>query len=520
MFVSLFYFASWLILRGASFVRPSALQRGFAIFWLYILGWALQVLAAVAEDRLKIGSMYSLAFLQTAIFLALLISLLELSALPKKQEFAQQLSDADQSYRWETSGNDDTRQQNDDEGRDDRDDVDAATETTPLRAGEQSYGTGNETTSFAGTYRRSVSADASVPPIVKEARPYGKEQLWSGHLPQWTWFLQFLLMVPIPLIIIGNLGLVSMTAMDMTGVDGSSLLAPLMTSAVITIFLLVPVAPFIHRVTHHLPVFLLVVFAGTLIYNLVAFPFSIESRFKFFFQQVIDIDEGTDVVRLSGIEEYVRPIIASLPSAAGQEITCGKEDGNRAGVFVCDYDASSLRPNLVEGKEIDELISFETTGRDGSSVSFSLDALDTRTCVLHFSQAVYDFSVAGGAPRDERLGSLPEAGLRSLDLWRRSWEGAWNVTLDLGDETRDAETVSQDVLSEDVPDDPMDELRMRSDASAGPPEVTVACKWSDANDPETVPALHELRQYMPSWAAVTKRQVGLVEVRKKFRLAG
>jgi hypothetical protein len=51
-----------------------------------------------------------------------------------------------------------------------------------------------------------------------------------------------------------------------------------------------------------------------------------------------------------------------------------------------------------------------------------------------------------------------------------------------------------------------------------PLEVTVRCAWSDANKPGTIPALDELLKYMPTWAAVTKKNVGLVEVRKTYKV--
>ena len=83
---------------------------------------------------------------------------------------------------------------------------------------------------------------------------------------------------------------------------------------------------------------------------------------------MIDVDEGTNKVRLSGLEEYVRPIIDSLPSAAGQTIKCEAGSG-KGGLHACDYDASSLPPNLVEGKDIDELVSVTTLESDDSSVA-------------------------------------------------------------------------------------------------------------------------------------------------------
>lgn len=51
-----------------------------------------------------------------------------------------------------------------------------------------------------------------------------------------------------------------------------------------------------------------------------------------------------------------------------------------------------------------------------------------------------------------------------------------------------------------------------------PLEIRVSCSWSDANKASTIPAFHELVQFMPTWAVVTKKNVGLVEVRKTYKL--
>jgi hypothetical protein len=46
----------------------------------------------------------------------------------------------------------------------------------------------------------------------------------------------------------------------------------------------------------------------------------------------------------------------------------------------------------------------------------------------------------------------------------------------------------------------------------------VACLWSDANDPTTIPAFEEVRRYMPTWSIATKLSDGLVEGFKVFNL--
>ncbi|RMJ05072.1 Vacuolar membrane protease [Fusarium kuroshium] len=515
MTLSLFYFSFWLIMRGASFVRPSALHRGFVLIWLFALGWGLQVLGAVAEDRMHIAALYATVFLQSAVFLALFISLLEQFALLGKHDFAMQLHDAHQARDISSHGTDhESRPQPEEEPAQTEGDDDGsedATETTPLRANEPGYGSSTRT-SFAATYRRSVAENAPSPPRMRRYQPYEHEQSWSGRLPSWTWIIQFLLLAPVPVILFGNLGLVAMSALQMTGTDGGSLLVPVLSLGIVSIFLLLPLTPFIHRVSHHIPMFLLCVFAGTFIYNLVAFPFSDSHRFKFYFQQVVDLDNGTDTVSIVGLEKFSRSVIKSLPSASSQDIKCEKAVGRD--LMECLYDSSSLSPHLVEGKTPRELITFETVdGTNASKGRLRIDALDSRLCYLHTSRPIYGFAVDGGAARDPRFGGFPSEGFKTIQLWRRDRDRPWTVNLYLDEHAQQADKSSEGGHSKQLGHSSV--VHRRAD---DPLEVTVRCAWSDANKPGTIPALDELLKYMPTWAAVTKKNVGLVEVRKTYKV--
>ncbi|KAL7799925.1 peptidase family M28 domain-containing protein [Trichoderma ceciliae] len=490
MTASLFYFSFWLIMRGANFVRPTALHRGFALIWLFILSWGLQVIAALIEDRMHVGAFYFAAFFHTAIFVSLFISLVEQFALPTKQEFATQYQDdaAPEHVRVGSSDNTITGNEDDQEGQEYA--AESATETTPLRAGEQSYGSSDQPT-FASTYRRSAQADEPpAPSPLQSYPPYEHEQAWSGRLPTWTWFIQFLLLAPVHVILLGNLGLVQTAAMAMTGADGGGLLAPIMGVGIMTIFLLLPLTPFMHRITRHVPLFLFLVFIATFIYNLAAFPFSTNYRYKLFFQEIIDVDAETNVVSLSGLSEYVHAVVASVPSAIGQDVECGKSP-TRTGLVACEYDASSLPPHLANDIDPKDLITLKNRrSPDGKTVNLELNAVDTKTCILDLSQPVVAFEVKGGAPLDRRFGSIPRDGLNRITLFRREWSGPWEIALHLTDVGR---TLDQDSL-----------------------DITVRCAYSDMNDERTIPVLHELYQYMPNWAVISKAAVGLVEVRQKF----
>lgn len=519
MTISLFYFTFWLCMRGASVVRPSALQRGYANLWMFFFGWIVQVFAAVAEDRLHLSVLYTTVFLQTAVFISTLLSLLELFALPSKHDFARGLHD--EHHERDLIGRDGAGSPTDQSAQQDRDrdedDETEPSETTPLRSAD---GGGSRTTStFGAAYRQSVSRDAEARINARKYQPFPYEQSWSGRLPTWTWIIQFLLLAPVPLILQGNLALIFSTALSMTGTDGSSLLLPILMPAVLSIVLLLPLAPFAHRITHHVPTFLLLVFLGTFIYNLAAFPFSINHRFKFFFQQVIDLDDKTNYCTLTGLEDYIRPVIASLPSASGTEPECFPYKPR--GLTSCRYDASSLRPNLVDGKDLDELITVsvpETS--DGLTTEIVVDALETRMCSLAFNKPIFGFSVEGGSDRDPRFGSLPEDGFESINLWRRTWDGAWNVTVQLKPHGQNSAGDAPAIEGIEAIDH--EDLRMREksnrDTKEDPLRVLVSCAYSDANKPSTIPAMHELNRYMPTWATLTKGSTGLVEIWKRFDL--
>ncbi|KHN97273.1 Peptidase family M28 family [Metarhizium album ARSEF 1941] len=530
MMTSLFYFVSWMLLRGAHFVRPSALQRGFTLMWLFIITWILSIFAAVAEDRVKMGAVYPLAFLHTFVFAAVLISLLEQVALPTKQDFARQPSGENEEEGEEQQnllGDDVRNDAEHNEGREEPDIAPDPTETTPLRTSEEGRGLGEQTTTFASTYRRSATdardATHSGHNTKRGCPPYENEQAWSGRLPTWTWFMQLLLLVPLYVTVLGNLALVQTASVGMTGTDGSSLLLPLMGVGVLTILLLLPLTPFVHRVSHHVPLFLLLVFIGTLIYNLTAFPFSVNNRFKFYFKQVIDLDKGSNVVTLNGLEKFVRPIISSLPTPAGQGIHCD-EDPALQNLRNCQYDGSLLPPDVAAGEKLENLVSIKASKlRDGRTIQVRLNAVNTRVCFIDTSSPIFGFSVDGGAKRDDRFGSFPPEGLQQIQLWRRDWEKGWNVTLYLGADVLPMKQDGNGVEGAEVneaDDGPSNgELKRRAAAAVDKAfSVTARCAWSDVNSAKTIPAFHEVKQFMPRWATVSKKSVGLVEVMKEVRV--
>lgn len=532
---SLFYFGLWLILRGASAVRPSALHRGYVNIWLFVVGWAALVAVTVLEDRFRIASGYLFVFFQSAIFLSTLITLVELFALPKKTDWARQAQEEHAAREQidavphsediiaPTPGEAVSQTAEDADG--DEEYVEPPSETTPLVGGPRAE---NVRTTFATTYRRSISRIQNKVREATESRdkPIEDEQSWSVNLPSWTWIFQFLLIGPFIIILAGQTGLTLADAIYQTGADGSSLLLPYLMIAGFSILIIVPISPFIHRVSHHVPIFLLHVFVGTLIYNLVAFPFSAENRYKAYFQQTIDLDTGNTTTKFTGLEAYVRPIIAELPSAAGRELTCN-ERGSKRGTVDCFFDSSSVAPRLGGNSLPDgvppqqgyaDLVTVNITRGEGSSARIEIDAVDTKACFLHFDRPVSKLDVLGGSGWDERFGRWPEDGVGLVKLWRRDWDKVWTVDVEWTD--KDASATDEEwVVVEEHGDD-----GVREDGLGGDGELRartglegyVACQWSDANTPGVIPALDEALKYAPAWAAISKLAEGLVEGTKRF----
>lgn len=535
MMMSLFYFVFWAMMRGASIMRPSALHRLYTHLWLFFLGWIALVAVTVLEDRMQIASGYMFVFWESQVFLSTFLAVCDLFSLPKKADVARSIEEDDQirdhldavpraddlispSPGEAASQNEPGLERR---GRDDSEEEDQefANEETPLFRKSQSGRL--DTSFFRRGYRRSLSAIMETPRAGQDGEemrqhqePYGKEQFWSGGMVSSTWLLQFLLLGPFLIILAAQIGLLLTSATNQTGSDGSNQLTPYLAVAAITIVLLVPLSPFIHRVSKHLPLLLLVVFAGTLVYNLVAFPFSPAAPYKIFFKQTVDLDTGATAVRLSGIEQYLRDIIADIPSAAGQTIECGPSISRRD-LADCVFNAAKVPPRPAYGSGNDslelapgvppttgyygKLLSVRITNRTHTaagrrstrgSARLHIDAVNTRIVELRLpaeGPAIRSVSVVGAGPWDARFGAFPEEGARLIRLWRRDWDRSWAVDLTWdGDGGLDGDAVAL---------------------------------WSDANEAaHAMPAFREVVNYVPPWAAVSKASPGLVEGKKAFKV--
>ena len=451
MMISSFVFVAWFISRVADFVRPSSLTRVYSMTWFFIAWWVLLVGSTIFETQLHVAGTYAVVFYFAAVFLATWTTYLELFSLPKKTEYCEsKIDDPDTTAS---------------RPRDDAEDE--PTERTGLLEDEPGRSS-----------LRKYSRDDR-----HEAEHDRREQEWSKSQWTWLWIPQFILLAPINLILIGQIAMVSIAAIHQTGPDGSSMFVVYLFMAVFTILLISPVVPFIHRFMWHVPIFLLLVLIGTLIYNLMAFPFSSQNRLKIFFQQSIDLDTGVNNVTFAGVDPYVRDAISYIPSATGQDLEYS--DVRRAG-GVAQYSWNGLPPNVEDGK-YKSWLTYNMSSLSATSARFVIKSgLNSRACKLLFptSHPIKSVNVKGASEPDERFPTIPYGGSREVRLWSRTWNRTWTVDVGWG--------------------------------GKGGFDGRVVCLWSDVNQVGVIPAYDEAMHYVPEWVAMTKAGDGLVEGWKQF----
>ncbi|KAJ5818651.1 hypothetical protein N7474_004242 [Penicillium riverlandense] len=480
MMVSAWIFSAWFVSRVADFARPSAFHRVYTWTWMFVLSWVMLVAATVFANEDGLAGGYFVFFCFAGTFLATWVSYLELFSLPPKSAYADQFT-APSSRRPSSHGSRlGTTTSNDDHEENDEEDP---TESTSLLRGRHR-------TTFANYVN--VSGEPTETDEEEEKNPnvYGQEQAWSASMPRWTWLVQLLLTVPVTLILAGPLALLLTSALHQTTQDGSAPLFVYVAIAAFTALLFSPLLPFIHRYTYHIPIVLLLVFAGTLVYNLVAFPFSDSNRVKLYFAQEVNLaNTSASLVSLKGVTPFVEDVVSTLPSANGHLESCD---------WVIDRMQCfwhGLPPNVVPNPE-EDWVSFNITTPDSATnpthVRFSITGQNTRACRITMDEpSISNFSVAGSSEPDDRFLSPSEDGLSEIRLWSREWDHTWTV---------------------DVQFDGGEKKQKLSGK--------VSCLWSDTNRIGTIPALDEVRQYSPAWVAVSKLSDGLVEGYRAFEIGG
>lgn len=549
-FLSTWWIIAWVILRGADAVRPTALARGYGFLEQWLLWLLAMIGVAVTIGESHLGSGYWVLVFYSGIFISAFISLLEMTALQKKSEIKIVLSGGgDRTYPSEEHSQTGASENVSNPVVNEDDDANEhATEETPLFRGP------NRPLSFAPHRNPRFGNDdhesGDILVEEKDEAVYGGEQGWSKDLPSWTWILQFLMTVPLQLVLAGSVALLLGNALAQTGADGSSMLTVLLGFGTFSIILLLPLAPFLHRITYHVTLFIFVIFVGTSIYNLVAFPFSPDARLKVYFQQTVDLQTGENNVHLVGHPDYIDRIVSEyIPSVKGKAYLC-QADELKPGLRRCSWKGMAPRvvPQAPGGvppeHDFSDWISYNVTKTGDGKATITLGGRNTRACKLLFNKPV-GIEVLNGHReqptygnlsrsirqynRQSKLAKSPTLGdpipgfpnTRELRLWSRDWERGWSVELtwEKGEDRGEGEKSNSRVMSSTnkPTTTELKSLRKRQSADNGEGEGKgggdskggldgrVVCLWSDGNKvSDEIPALHEIRRYLPVWAIASK----------------
>lgn len=518
---------AWVILRGADRTKPSALARGYAWIHQWILWLIIMIAVALSMGKAGLASGYWVPVFYTGAFLSAWISLLELYALEQKYDVGGVTSDSEPRV-YPPEGHPQIPASSDDSLEDDQ-----VSEATPLFRGR------NRPSSFAyARNNRYGDRDDDEPANSETDEIYDGEQSWSKDLPDWTWILQFLLAVPFQIVFLGPIGLLIATALSQTGADGGGTLGIYLAVGFFSIFLLLPIGPFLHRTTYHITTLLFMVLIGTGIYNLVAFPFSPNARLKLYFQQTVDLQSGENLVHLVGHPDYVERIVLDyIPSARSESIVCAP-DTAKDGLRRCSWKGAS--PNVAPvtaggvapANGMADWIFYNITKLGDGKAKISLAGKNTRACKLIFHKPVTGIAVLNGNGEEGRAGNssmhysktpvkkmhkspilgnpIPTHGTKELRLWSREWERGWDVevTWEKGDSTSSAaydKYGSDNVAHTELMIKRTVQNANKDDNSKGGLDGRVVCLWSDANrDADEIPALEEVRRYLPVWAIASK----------------
>lgn len=532
-------FVAWFLLRLGDSVRPSALSRMYTLIWLYVLSWLVLVLATIGEDRLNLGSGYFIVIYNAAIWTALVISYLELFALPKKSVYAEHAYYGPEtaaptrtaSIRSGSIATADDHNRGREPPANDATEAEEANERTSLLNHRQTFARPRR-----GRGRRASEQSESAGSLLHDPllnKPYAGEQAWSSSQPRWTWLLQFLILGPINVILVGQAALLATSALYQTPADGSPVFTIYILMASLSVALLLPLAPFLHRVTFQIPLFIFFITLGTLFYNLFAFPFSRDNKLKVYFNSQIDLSTGKSTTALTGLQPYLSDILSQLPSAAGQDLRCGEhiDWAGRNGLESCAWngltpavvpssytpDPSVPYPNTTlslarrmtqkrqepKRAQFADWLSFNLT-RPTTNTSneyvFDIRGSNTRACRLFIDAPISNLTIENAGPSGQ--GFVPSRNTEAsvsktkIKLWSREWDASWRVRVSVA----------------------AHHSSPSSSSSAGAVQGKVSCLWADANERGLIPALDEVKQFMPVWSTISKGSEGLVEGFKSFEL--
>jgi len=382
-----------------------------------------------------------------------------------------------------------------------------------------------------------------ITPLMNQHRENGTTQTSDSKYEEYGWWiLQMAVSVPLPALLLFQIALLLMHALMNTLVDGSSPMTVYAGISALSLLIFIPITPFAHKLHHWLTLAVVIVFALSLSYSWTTYPFTQDKPFKIYFQQQLEVDApsrihghaftvnsmATDnstandqmapslvraVTTLTGLRGYVDSrVVPELPSSWGKDVQCYDDNILKPGLLVCEWE-SDLLPSPGgnrSGETSVDWLDVKTTRRNSTSGTIYVKGTNTRGCRLYFDKPIAYYAIhdveEGDVPAAGQFlpgYEMPREGVKELRLWSRSWDKAFVV--EFGWEAK-----------EDDPD---------FEVMGG----RAACEWAEyasasagGNSPVSqsglIPALEEVKAFLPLWSLPTKATDGLIEAWTKFTI--
>ncbi|KAG8872471.1 hypothetical protein FRB98_009577, partial [Tulasnella sp. 332] len=540
------FLGMYIVLKTLSWYHPTdnTPQRSVVYFENYLIWWVFLLIDAIFLKTFKLGGGYFITFFHMGNLTALLLALVEMLC-------ARRVKVAGSSSNNAARGRSQSGPHN---GHNNNGNNYSATSNTPedtqngirnepvatAEREEEAHAEGHNHDDEAHATERTplIPPEADDPP---QPVTGVKDSHWTTPL----WGVEFIVAAVFPVLLIFQLAFTILEGLSGTLADGNNPLTVYLITAFFSILVVMPLAPFMHKIQKMVPVALLFVLVISVVYNAFSFPFSPGTPLKVYFQQTMDLDAGAlgqnSTVRLVGVKEYLRDhIVPSIPSGwdatkrGNDSVTCGSAGERKVGLVECTYEG--LMPKVApevnrdftvvlsrrsrwkeppvqgpipgvpkpptqtppgKGKDTTkppastppkELLSFTAKRVDDSTGRITIKGANSRACRIYFDHPVTSVRVVGGNTKLQTGYTMPPDGINEVRLWSRTWDRTFEV--DVGWEGK-----------------------VRSEVVSG----RVACEWAEMRA-ERIPALDEIVSFLPTWAVVSKLNDGLVEGVRKFEM--
>jgi len=357
--------------------------------------------------------------------------------------------------------------------------------------------------------------------------PQGDETIW--------WAAQMILGLPIPALLVYEIALILLGAMPQTLVDGSSTKIVYGSLALLGAIIILPIAPFAHKMHGKLNLLVVIIFAAVTLYCLFTHPFTQVAPMKVRFVQHVELgtksahplteqssspgltrvadsqrmDEILSVTTtILGLPKYVQKVVSELPSSHGQDVKC---ESTSIGLTNCTWSVDNEWIPSPGGKSSSGWVTGDVKRVHGktSQATIHVRGANTRGCKIYFDQPIFGYRVRAldgdrweGTQQDGY--EVPPEGVTTLFLWSRTWDRNFEVEVTFGPEGVDPAPSLSGKLSCDY-----------SEYTSG---IAGASVTERPESEGKIPAFEETLRFLPKWAVVTKSANGLVEVSRRFLL--